>query len=348
MIEIFIFFLVAFLYIQIVVQYKSNENLDIYEIDYFDNINLQDTCNIMQPFVFQSDHILPSTNIKLVDENMTILLYEQGSANYPFQTNLNTVKDLFLSNIKSAKQYYTETVIDVNSELGSDLFLMDPYLKPPFTIQTEYMLHMGTVECTTPFKYHCNSRKFLVVQRGKICLKIAPWKPNKRNLHEIHDHQRNEIRSIIDVWNPVPQHRRSFEKIKFLEVTVKEGQVIYIPSYWGYSIKYQEPNTMLYDFTYSTLFNRIAFLGTTLQHYLQKGNTVYKKWPSILNNINNQTDSVQDCFPLESNLQKTEPIKEPRIENCNTEECNPLETIDEIKLEVSKDSILENTTNVLD
>ena len=121
----------------------------------------------------------------------------------------------------------------------------------------------------------------LVVNDGEICLKMAPWKSNKSNLYEVFDSVRGEIRSTVDVWNPSPKHRPFLDKIRFVEVVAKAGQVLYIPSYWGYSIQYRQPNTQIYQITYSTLFNRVAFLGEIVQVLLQKQNTVYKKWPSI-------------------------------------------------------------------
>ena len=287
MIELFIFFLVAFLYIQIVLQYKSNEDLDVYEIDYIDNINLQETCNLMQPFLFYSDYILPVLGKPLKDT--TIVLYEKsatnpGSISHPFQISLNIVHDLFETAIETQQKYYSNTHLTPtaeNEEWFMDLQIMDTFLKPPLTIQTDRSLLMGTVGCTTPFKYHRNSRKFLVVQSGQILLKMAPWKSNKKYLHEIHDYQNGEIRSMIDVWDPLPQYRRSWEKVQFVEISAKCGQVVYIPSYWGFSIKYQEPSTILYDFTYSTAANRLAFLGEIALIWLQQGNVTYKKWPSI-------------------------------------------------------------------
>ena len=52
-IAIFIFFVILFLYIHIVDQYKRNDDLDILEMDYENNIELQKICNIRQPFVFE-------------------------------------------------------------------------------------------------------------------------------------------------------------------------------------------------------------------------------------------------------------------------------------------------------
>ena len=47
-----IFILTFFLYFHIIKQYETSEDLEIYEMDYLDNENLQETCEIKQPILF--------------------------------------------------------------------------------------------------------------------------------------------------------------------------------------------------------------------------------------------------------------------------------------------------------
>jgi hypothetical protein len=291
MIELFIFILVIFLYVHIVVQYKSGEDLDVYEIDYYDNTNLQKLCDALQPFLFHYLEVFPD----LRDQEMPKqwILYEKGDPVHPFEVPRKQAR-IAMSTVGKDKNYYSETPIE-------DFTVLDSYLKPAFTMQREYAVLGGTNQTTTPFVYHCNSRRFLVIQDGEICLKMAPWKKNIKNLYEIHDYQNGQIRSLMDVWSPSAQYRRSWEKIEFVEVVAKKGQVIYIPPFWGYSIKYQEPRTQVLQLTYSTIFNRIAFIGDIIQCQLQKENTVYKKWPSAIRD--KHVDPEEDTT--------TDPIQEP-------------------------------------
>ena len=293
MIEIFIFLLVAFLYIHIVSQYKSNEDLDVYEIDYYDNVNLQETCNLMQPFLFSTYDIFPKLpNLQelasLRSASPQLILYEKGDPTHPFEIPLKMATESVFFNPptpqESHKQYYSEgnsRWMSNMADLSHDMHSLDSYLKPAFTASKEYDMLSGSIMCTTPFKYHRNTRKFLVVNEGEICLKMAPWKSNKLYLYEVVDTVRGEIRSTVDVWNPSLKHKSSWEKIQFMEVLAKGGQVVYIPPYWGYSIQYRAANSQLYEVTYSTVFNRVAFLGEIVQNMLQRENTVYKKWPSV-------------------------------------------------------------------
>ena len=50
---IIIFIVVCISYFHIVNQYRTSEDLVVYEMDYKDNVDLQETCNINQPVIFQ-------------------------------------------------------------------------------------------------------------------------------------------------------------------------------------------------------------------------------------------------------------------------------------------------------
>ena len=40
-------------------QYKLSDELEIYEMDYIQNHNLQEVCEMKQPIIFQFEHIHP-------------------------------------------------------------------------------------------------------------------------------------------------------------------------------------------------------------------------------------------------------------------------------------------------
>ena len=51
--HILIFLIILFMYIHLVQQYKRSEDLEIYEMDYTNNDNLQEVCDIKQPVLFE-------------------------------------------------------------------------------------------------------------------------------------------------------------------------------------------------------------------------------------------------------------------------------------------------------
>jgi hypothetical protein len=53
-----VFSIVFLSYFHIINQYQTSEDSEIYEMDYKDNANLQETCNIKQPVIFQRNSTL--------------------------------------------------------------------------------------------------------------------------------------------------------------------------------------------------------------------------------------------------------------------------------------------------
>ena len=65
--------------------------------------------------------------------------------------------------------------------------------------------------------------------------------------------------------------KADFDKLKTLEVELKQGQIIYIPAYWWHSFHYAE-NTSMCVFKYKTYMNNIAISNHLLVKLLQSQN----------------------------------------------------------------------------
>ena len=308
MTEWFVFFLIIFLYIHILQQYKYSDETDVYEMDYIDNTNLQDSCQLLQPIVFATQGLLPS--LPTLDDAVGEVGYEQLSlgildeSSSKFATPFPYSLAINLLNISTSdtvtKKYYSEhnesLFLQAAPEYKEKIQEMDTFLRPPFTINSHYDVCIGSKDACTPFRYHIRSRKFLVVQSGKITVKMTPWKKNAKYLHENRDYELGEYRSNMNVWNPKEHHRREFDKIDFLEFDIDVGHILYIPSYWGYSIKYQESYTCLLEYNYSTCFNQLAFLGETTRIWLQGQNT-YQTWFNTVPNKEKKQIILEDLSP---------------------------------------------------
>ena len=76
--------------------------------------------------------------------------------------------------------------------------------------------------------------------------------------------------------------RNDLEKTNFIEFDVKQGYLLYIPSYWWYSITYlDDPATYICNFTYSTLINNISNIWDLSIYFLQQQN-IKQKPPKTL------------------------------------------------------------------
>jgi len=309
LVNILIFLIVLFLYIHINHQLKRSEDLEIYEMDYSNNKNLQEVCDIKQPVLFEYKAVFPE-----FFENLTYDHVSEKGESYDIKVKENSdywIKDgvdsvdyvvlplkssqsLMVSDTKS--NYFTENNDDFLDDTGLVKHLQEnnTYLKPDFTLNTKYDIMMGSNGAATPLRYHTHFRHFLCVNSGKIHVKMTPWKSSKY-LQSIKDYDNYEFRSPINVWKPQKQYENDMEKIKFLEFDVNAGYVLFIPSYWWYSIKFSnEPENLVCGFTYDSFINCITNVPNYALYYLQQSNTHKKVTKTIQNSYNPSTVKESD------------------------------------------------------
>jgi len=278
-----IFIVVLFTYIHITHQYKRSEDLEIYEMDYDNNSQLQEICDVKQPVIFEFEPILPAifTNADL--ENLSNSygqerLNVKDTKDYAKHESVDSIhitctnaRKLFLNDAGS--HYYTENNGEFLEETGliEKLQQVDTYLKPRFTVNTKYDYITGSAKTCTPLRYHFDYRHYYVVTSGKITVKMTPWKSCKY-LHPIKDYDNYEFRSTFNTWEtPAPE----MEKVRFLEYVVEKGSVLYIPPYWWYSIQFSD-DTSIYAITYNSLMNVVAYVPQWFLYFIQQQN-IYKK-----------------------------------------------------------------------
>jgi hypothetical protein len=86
-----------------------------------------------------------------------------------------------------------------------------------------------------------------------------------------------EFRSPVNAWKPQTQYVSDVSKVRFLEVDVSVGSVLYIPPYWWYTIRYSaDTETGVASFTYNTVMNVVANLSDWSTHFLQHNNITRK------------------------------------------------------------------------
>jgi ribosomal protein L16 Arg81 hydroxylase len=68
------------------------------------------------------------------------------------------------------------------------------------------------------------------------------------------------------VWNPQDRFQAGFQKMKFLDFVVHDGNVLYIPPFWYYSIKIEDDDGLIYCADYGSPMN-IAANTFNLGHY---------------------------------------------------------------------------------
>jgi hypothetical protein len=286
-----VFLIILFLYIHIINQLKTSEDLEIYEMDYATNSQLQEVCEVKQPVLFEFQSVYPDIYENLTKEEIfskygsydvkikDIRDYNQSTESIEYVV-LSMQSSQSLVESDSGSHYFSENNEELvhESGLSSEYKELDTYLKPSFTLQSKYDIMFGSQNTATPLRYHLNYRQFFIVKSGKIHVKMTPMK-SKKYLKPIKDYDNYEFRSPINVWNPQPEYLHEMDKLKFLEFDVHAGHVLYIPAYWWYSIKY-EKDTIIYTATYNSVMNCVAHTPQWVLYFLQQHN-IYKKIAKI-------------------------------------------------------------------
>jgi hypothetical protein len=256
-------------------EYKKSEDLEIYEMDYKSNKELQDVCNLKQPVLFKLDKEEPTffKEFDIIGESKTLVNVKDkedidngNSIILPYES----AKTLMTTDTKS--RFYSERNDKIANETSFDFNRIDDHLKPNLVIHTKYELMFGSKGAHTVMRYHTDHRKFLCVRKGRIHVKMTPWRSSKY-LHITKDYVNYDFRSLVDVWDAQPKYLNDMEKLKFLEFDVEQGYVLNIPPFWFYSIKYSSDDaTEVFQLTYNTPMNVASNLPFWSMYYLQQQN----------------------------------------------------------------------------
>lgn len=271
-ISLVLFLMVFFLYLHVTAQWKKSEDMEIYEADYVNYTQFQEICDVRQPVLFQ----LPSTaspffnriRISQFQKYQVFDVFVKNCTDYhtlPADTSIEVVslplhsatalleKDTNAKYISEHNQSFLE-----DSGLASIYTTLNAYLRPFATVYSKYDLVFGSAGAHTPFQYHTYSRLYLATTTGKIRVKLAPWKTHK-HVYPHKDYDLYEFRSPINIWSPAAKYADNIQYVQCLEVDVIEGNVLFIPPFWWYSIQFSsDTSTTVATFAYATAMNAVA------------------------------------------------------------------------------------------
>lgn len=280
---LFIFIVVVFCYIHITSQWKTSDDLEIYEADYESASHLQEICAVKQPVVFKfqrdqtADAFFERFQSAKFEKYDNIDVRIKDRKDYDKDTNDLAVDFVPLS-FRSARRlmttdttakYFSEKNQTFLEESGLDRVSnsLDAHLKPPLSAYTKYDILLGSPLVKTPLRYRLESHNFLAVARGKITVKMCPPKYSKI-IPVNRDYENYEFWSSAD-----PSSKELLQKIKFLDVEVNTGDVLFVPPYWWYSVGFSgDPETTVAGFTYDVAMNIAAQSKHWGLYYLQQNN----------------------------------------------------------------------------
>ena len=274
----FVFCLVLFIYLHVMFQLRTSDDLEVYELDDSSKERMEEICDMRQPviFGFDNDAIVKYTSRDYITTNYHAFEIKVRDANdiegdnacLPLQ--LNHAIKLFEED--KTKTYFSENNSQFLQETGviKNLQSNDEFIRPYMVASCEYDIMMGTAGGTTPLRYDVNYRNYYCVTQGNVEIKMIPPRSSKY-LSSVNDYENFEFRSPINPWNVQPLYAGDFDKVKCLEVKLHVGQTIYIPAYWWYSIRFGK-NTSISCFRYRTYMNNVAILPKTIMYLLQNQN----------------------------------------------------------------------------
>jgi hypothetical protein len=273
---IIIFILMLIIYSQVMFQLKKGDDMEVYEIDYTNNDDLNKSANLKQPIIFQFSNFANT----LQDYSLKFLAAEYGSFDVFIKETedyhddrpvnsavieLNAAESLVKTD--ASNKYFSNQNQSFIYETGLDKYYkqLDKYLKPTFSVFSKYDVVFGSVGTTTPLTYHTYERRFIYVNGGKIQVKMTPWRSNKYMVVN-KDYANYEFTSPLNVWNPQDTYRNGFQKMKFLDFNVHSGNMLYIPPFWYYSIKIESDDGLIYCADYGSPMNILSNV-VNLGHY---------------------------------------------------------------------------------
>jgi hypothetical protein len=270
--SLFIFFIILFFYIHILFQLKTSNDLEIYELNLSSKDKFEEVLNIRQPFVFSvEDETIFNITMNDISNNYSSFdlkiknIEDEDNILLPF--TLNKAMELFKQDKKNI--YHTEKNNDFLLETGLHTHYLynDEYFRPPLLCNSKYDLLFGSNNSYTQLRYEVSYRNYILVNEGKIRVKLTPPKNNKY-LFQKRDYENFEFYSPINPWNIDSKYKPDIDKVSFLDIELHSKQCLFIPPYWWYSIQFQEESNVSF-LKYYTIMNNITILPILLMYYLQ-------------------------------------------------------------------------------
>ena len=258
-----LFIILVIIYSHVSAEYRKSEDLEIYEMDYKTNQQLQEICALKQPFVFTISGVCPelfqldyttwkNADVTIKDCTTTSIELSDDAIVLPIRSAMR------LMQTDTRAKYYSEDNESFLQDVGVHTQIclcLDPVLKPSLSVVSNYDLILGSTNAYTPLRYHTGYRQFYTVLQGKIRVKMAPYS-SVRQMSSPPTVDTDFFGFCAATVNPW----LTDTSIKYVECIVSEGNVLYVPPYWWYSIQYVTKETILVSSRYYSPPNIIAHL----------------------------------------------------------------------------------------
>ena len=271
--NVLVFIVVLLVYLHIFYHLKTSNDLEIYENDNMNKNNLEEIFNLRQPVLM--NHYSPELDILTLNDlcknynNYEINVRKNDIANDLVDKNTIIKMDLLSKLLENDNKYYSEKNEKFlnQSKLLNLLQKNDDLFKPPMNSESKYDLLFGGKGTSTKFKYDINYRNFFYVSDGIVNLKLSP--PNNTKYMNLYkDYYNFEFISSIDPF--LKESENDMKTISCINLTLKKGQLLFIPAYWWYSIQFN--NSVIVSSHYKTYMNQVTIIPEYLMSFMQRQN----------------------------------------------------------------------------
>jgi hypothetical protein len=271
--------MVLFFYLHIVFHLKTSDDLEIFEIDEPSKNELEEICDLRQPllFAYNDTKIGEAINKMNILDNygafdIKVRNVKENDDETEMYSSLVYNKALQLLAKDTEQKYISECNQDFIEEttLHKNITYNDAFLRPSMVASCNYDILMGSMGSCTPFQYKVSYRNYLLLTEGSVKIRLAPPKSSKY-LNVENDYENFEFRSRINPWHVQSNYKADFGKIKCLDIDVNAGQIVYIPAYWFYSIKF-DSNATICNLQYKPYMNILAIAPQLFLRFLQNKN----------------------------------------------------------------------------
>lgn len=257
----------------------TSNDLEVYTIDNVSKDRLEEICNLKQPVLFEynNENLIEIVNIGKLEE-----LYGAFDVKIRNIDEKDKEREVYLPILLSEvvkifqSKKNNKVIIENNNDFLEETGLLktfrynDSFLRPPLVSICKYDFMSGSEESYTPLRYNISHRNFYMVTSGKIKMKLIPPLHGKY-LQKENDYDIFEFGSPVDPWEVQDKYKPEFDKVKVLDLELHPGQIINIPPYWWYSIKYVKVSSICV-FKYRTYMSTVSILPNLLMGLLQQQN----------------------------------------------------------------------------
>jgi len=261
---------------------KTSNDLEVYTIENVSKDRLEEICNLKQPVLFdyRNENLLELANITKMEElygafdvkirNIEKKEKKDDESEIYLPILLSEVVKLFQNKINN------KIIIENNADFLEETGLLktfrynDSFLRPPLVSICKYDFMSGSEESYTPLRYNISHRNYYLVTSGLVHMKLIPPK-NGKYLQKENDYDIFEFGSPVDPWEVQEEYKPEFDKVKVLDLELRPGQIINVPPYWWYSIKYKKVSSIC-RFEYRTYMSTVSILPNLLLGLLQQQN----------------------------------------------------------------------------